>query len=63
MRGMRSPERVLADALPSRPGVLLAVLFGSAALGGAAPGGVLDVGVLLDPGEGAPPPSRSRWLG
>jgi predicted nucleotidyltransferase len=52
---MRSPERALADALQSRSGVCLAVLFGSAARGGAAPGSDLDVGVLLDPGgESAP---------
>jgi len=47
---MRSPERALADALQSRSGVRLAVLFGSAGRGGAAPGSDLDVGVLLDPG-------------
>ena len=50
---MRSPEQALADALQTRSGVLLAVLFGSAARGGATPGSDLDIGVLLDPGESA----------
>jgi predicted nucleotidyltransferase len=48
------PERSLLQALESRPGVRLAVLFGSAARGQSGPGSDLDVGVLLEPGtEGA----------
>lgn len=48
---MRSPERALVDALQSWSGVRLAVLFGSAARGEAAPGSDLDVGILFDPGQ------------
>ncbi len=48
---MRSPERALVDALQSWSGVRLAVLFGSAARGKAAPGSDLDVGILFDPGQ------------
>jgi len=48
---MSSPERALGDALQSWSGVRLAVLFGSAARGEAAPGSDLDVGVLFDPGR------------
>jgi predicted nucleotidyltransferase len=39
------------EALRSRPGVRLAVLFGSASRGEAAPGSDLDVGILLDAGR------------
>jgi len=48
---MNSSAGVLAEALQSRPGVRLAVLFGSAARGSTAPGSDLDVGVLIDPGR------------
>jgi predicted nucleotidyltransferase len=48
---MRPPERALVDALQSWSGVRLAVLFGSAARGKAAPGSDLDVGILFDPGQ------------
>jgi predicted nucleotidyltransferase len=48
---MRSSERALVDALQSWPGVRLAVLFGSAARGSAAPGSDIDVGVLFEPGQ------------
>jgi predicted nucleotidyltransferase len=48
---MRSVEQVLVDALESSSGVRLAVLFGSAARGHAAPGSDLDVGVLFDTGR------------
>jgi predicted nucleotidyltransferase len=48
---MASAVQVLAGALQSRPGVRLAVLFGSASRGEAAPGSDLDVGVLIDPGR------------
>jgi predicted nucleotidyltransferase len=48
---MMSPAGVLAEALQSWPGVRLAVLFGSAARGEAAPSSDLDVGVLFDPGR------------
>ncbi len=44
-------ERALADALESRTGVRLAVLFGSAARAEEGPGSDLDVGVLFDPGR------------
>ena len=51
---MRSPERALADALQTRSGVCLAVLFGSAARGESGPDSDLDVGVLFEAGrEGA----------
>jgi len=48
---MRSPERALVDALQSWPSLRLAVLFGSAARGNAAPDSDLDVGVLFHPGR------------
>jgi predicted nucleotidyltransferase len=48
---MKSPAGVLAEALRSWPGVRLAVIFGSAARGSAAPGSDVDVGVLFEPGQ------------
>jgi predicted nucleotidyltransferase len=48
---MKSPAAGLVEALQSWPGVRLAVLFGSAARGDAAPGSDLDVGVLFDTGR------------
>lgn len=48
---MRPLEGPLLEALESWPGVRLAVLFGSAARGDAAPGSDLDVGVLFDTGR------------
>jgi predicted nucleotidyltransferase len=52
---MSSREEALADALQAWSGLRLAVLFGSAARGGAAPGSDLDVGVLFDPGQESVP--------
>jgi uncharacterized protein len=52
---MQSFERALANALESRTGVRLAILFGSAARGEAGPGSDLDVGVLFEPGGGDAP--------
>jgi len=48
---MKSPAEDLAETLRSWPGVRLAVLFGSASRGDAAPGSDLDVGVLFEAGQ------------
>lgn len=48
---MKSPAEDLSEALQSWPGVRLAVLFGSASRGDAAPGSDLDVGVLFEAGQ------------
>jgi predicted nucleotidyltransferase len=48
---MNSSAGVIAEALQSWSGVRLAVLFGSAARGDAAPGSDLDIGVLCDAGH------------
>ena len=49
---MSRPEGALREALESRPGVRLAVLFGSAARGTTGPRSDLDVGVILEEGLG-----------
>ena len=48
---MSPPERALREALASRMGVRLAVLFGSTARGTAGPRSDLDVGVRLEGGQ------------
>jgi predicted nucleotidyltransferase len=48
---MSPSERALREALASRTGVRLAVLFGSAARGTARPRSDLDIGVLLERGQ------------
>jgi predicted nucleotidyltransferase len=48
---MSPSERALREALASRTGVRLAVLFGSAARGTSRPRSDLDVGVLLERGQ------------